>query len=231
MSKIYNNVKIVPDPTEDDHIAKLKNILNELYVEKERFADEHYTLSETASGLVIVADGSLTNASTQVELSTVNNKLLNSDTHTYAVGEYVTLVAANTVKEKYRTEKYCTKDFVKDLIGGDSNVHQLSFLDVKTNDVKYLDLEAGNVFTKSLIQAFKFIPGKTNIVETLKSFNNADASNFNFNDEIVEFTDEGMGIKDTYELNRTKYNDELYITEAFNKDDFVDINKIDCLRW
>lgn len=226
MSKIYNNVELIPDPKEKNHIAKLKNITDELYVEEERWADEHYTLSGTASGFIIVADGSLTNASTQVELSTVNNKLLNSDTHTYAVGEYVTLVAANTVKEKYTTEKYCTKDFVKDLLGGDSNVHQLSFLDVKTNDVKYLDLEVGNVFTKSLIQAFKFIPGESNIVETLKSFNNADASNFNFNDEIVEFTDKGMGIKDTYELNRTKYNDDLYITEAFNKDDFTDIKSI-----
>lgn len=222
MSKLNNNIELLTTPTEKNHIAKLKNILDELYVEEERFVDEHYTLSETASGLVIVADGSLTNASTQVELSTVNNKLLHSDTHIYAVGEYVTL----TVREKYRTEKYCTKDFVKDLIGGDSNIHQLSFLDVKTNDVKYLDLEVGNVFTKSLIQAFKFIPGESNIVETLKSFNNADASNFNFNDEIVEFTDKGMGIKDTYKLNRTKYDDGLYITEAFNKDDFVDINTI-----
>lgn len=112
--------------------------------------------------------------------------------------------------------------------GGDSsNIHQLSFLNVRTNDVKYLNLDVGNVFTKSLIQAYKFIPGQTNIVETLKSFNNADASNFNYNDENVEFTDKGMGIKDTYELKRTKYNDELYITEAFNKDDFVDISSIE----
>lgn len=111
--------------------------------------------------------------------------------------------------------------------GGDSsNIHQLSFLNVRTNDVKYLNLDVGNVFTKSLIQAYKFIPGQTNIVETLKSFNNADASNFNYNDENVEFTDKGMGIKDTYKLTMSKYNDELYITEAFNKDDFVDINSI-----
>lgn len=111
--------------------------------------------------------------------------------------------------------------------GGDSsNIHQLSFLNVRANDVKYLNLDVGNVFTKSLIQAYKFIPGQTNIVETLKSFNNADASNFNYNDENVEFTYNGMGIKDTYELKRTKYNDELYITEAFNKDDFYYIKSI-----
>lgn len=111
--------------------------------------------------------------------------------------------------------------------GGDSsNIHQLSFLNVRTNDVKYLNLDVGNVFTKSLIQAYKFIPGQTNIVETLKSFNNADASNFNYNDENVEFTYNGMGIKDNYELTMSKYNDELYITEAFNKDDFTDIKSI-----
>jgi hypothetical protein len=112
--------------------------------------------------------------------------------------------------------------------GGDSsNIHQLSFLNVRTNDVKYLNLDVGNVFTKSLIQAYKFIPGQTNIVETLKSFNNADASNFNYNDKNVEFTYNGMGIKDNYELTMSKYNDELYITESFNKNDFIDISIIE----
>lgn len=112
--------------------------------------------------------------------------------------------------------------------GGDSsNIHQLSFLNVRANDVKYLNLDVGNVFTKSLIQAYKFIPGQTNIVETLKSFNNADASNFNYNDENVEFTYNGMGIKDNYELTMSKYNDELYITESFNKNDFIDISIIE----
>lgn len=112
--------------------------------------------------------------------------------------------------------------------GGDSsNIHQLSFLNVRTNDVKYLNLDVGNVFTKSLIQAYKFIPGQTNIVETLKSFNNADASNFNYNDKNVEFTYNGMVIKDNYELTMSKYNDELYITESFNKNDFIDISIIE----
>lgn len=224
ISEIYKNIELIADPTEDNHIAKIKNIKNELYIEEERYTNEHYTLSET--GLIIVADGYLSNPSTQVELSTVNSKLLSSDTHTYAVGEYVTLVPKDTVKETYSVEKYCTKDFVKGLIDGNSNIHQLSFVDVKANDVKYLDLEVGSIFTKSLIQAFKFIPGETNIVETLKSFNNADASNFNYRDGVVKFTDEGMGIQDGYELNRSKYNDELYITEAFNKDDFTDIKSI-----
>lgn len=111
-------------------------------------------------------------------------------------------------------------------IQGNENIGQLSFLNLNANDTKYLNLNSETIFDKFIIQAYKFIPGESNIVETLKQFNNVDNSNFNYRDGIVEFTDKGMGIKDTYELNRTKYNDELYITEAFNKDDFVDIKSI-----
>lgn len=111
-------------------------------------------------------------------------------------------------------------------IQGNENIGQLSFLNLNANDTKYLNLNSETIFDKFIIQAYKFIPGETNIVETLKSFNNADASNFNYRDGIVEFTDNGMGIQDVYKLSLSKYNDKLYITEAFNKDDFVDINTI-----
>lgn len=109
---------------------------------------------------------------------------------------------------------------------GNVDISQNTFENVAANDIKYININGGSLGDKFIGQAYKFIPGESNIVETLKSFNNDDASNFNFNDEIVEFTNNGMGIKDTYKLKRTKYNDELYITEAFNKDDFVDINTI-----
>ena len=59
---------------------------------------EHYELAEmqdgtTENSLKIVADGSLSDALTEVALSTVNGKLLDGEAHSFAIGEYVILVA------------------------------------------------------------------------------------------------------------------------------------------
>ena len=59
---------------------------------------EHYELAKmqdgtTENSLKIVADGSLSDALTEVALSTVNGKLLDGEAHSFAVGEYVILVA------------------------------------------------------------------------------------------------------------------------------------------
>lgn len=109
----------------------------------------------------------------------------------------------------------------------DVSISQSSFVNVSANDIKYPNISGGPLDDKFIAQAYKFIPGENNIVETLKKFDNTESDNFNYNDENVAFTDEGMGIKDIYELSVSKYNDKLYITEAFNKNDFVEINFID----
>ena len=59
---------------------------------------EHYKLAEmqdgtTENSLKIVADGSLSDALTEVALSTVNGKLLDGEAHSFAENEYVVLVA------------------------------------------------------------------------------------------------------------------------------------------
>ena len=76
----------------------------------------HYELTDstTDGALVIVADGTLSNPDTEIELSSVT-PLLDGDNHVYAIGEYV--IHVNTVNSKtvevYRkaSESY-TKDEV-----------------------------------------------------------------------------------------------------------------------
>ena len=56
---------------------------------------EHYELAEAqdgSEGKIIVVDGSMSNPSTEVELTTVQGKILDTDLHSYQVGEYVVLV-------------------------------------------------------------------------------------------------------------------------------------------
>ena len=87
---------------------------------------EHYELAKTQDGttensLKIVADGSLTDGSKEVEKATVNGKLLDGEAHTFAVGEYVILVAEvplvpATEKEIYLRAEDFTIEVEEDLL-------------------------------------------------------------------------------------------------------------------
>lgn len=111
-------------------------------------------------------------------------------------------------------------------IGGNDNIYQLSFLNLKENDVKYLNIDIEGIFDKFIVQAYKFISGESNIVQTIKIFDNTESENFNYNPINIEFSNNGMKIKDIYELSSSKYNEILYITDSFNKEDFVELNQI-----
>ena len=72
---------------------------------------EHYELAEmqdgtTENSLKIVADGSLSDALTEVALSTVNGKLLDEEAHSFAIGEYVILVAEEPLVPATEKEIY-----------------------------------------------------------------------------------------------------------------------------
>ena len=87
---------------------------------------EHYELAEmqdgtTKNSLKIVADGSLSDGSKEVEKATVNAKLLDGEAHTFAVGEYVILVAEvplvpATEKEIYLRAEDFTIEVEEDLL-------------------------------------------------------------------------------------------------------------------
>ena len=87
---------------------------------------EHYELAKmqdgtTENSLKIVADGSLKDGSKEVEKATVNAKLLDGEAHTFAVGEYVILVAEvplvpATEKEIYLRAEDFTIEVEEDLL-------------------------------------------------------------------------------------------------------------------
>ena len=108
----YNNLVLKADPTEDTHVIKKKNLHEALWEEKQRtIVDvvEHYELSADGIGLTIVDDTSVPSAN-EIKLSDVNSKILNTDIHTYAVGEVVVLIPETSHKEKYEEERYAKKE-------------------------------------------------------------------------------------------------------------------------
>ena len=112
MSKFYNNIKILANPTEDDDAIKKKNLTDALYKDvSETIIDvpEHYELSSDGTGLTIVDDSS-TPSSTEIKLSDVQAKVLSTDTHTYAVGEVVILVNEQSHIETHKQEIYARRE-------------------------------------------------------------------------------------------------------------------------
>ena len=116
MSKFYNNIKILANPTEDDDAIKKKNLTDALYKDvSETIIDvpEHYELSSDGTGLNIV-DDSVTPSSTEVKLSDVQAKVLSTDTHTYTVGEVVILVNEQSHISTHKEEVYARREDIPD---------------------------------------------------------------------------------------------------------------------
>ena len=116
MSKFYNNIKILANPTEDDDAIKKKNLTDALYKDvSETIIDvpEHYELSSDGTGLTIVDDSS-TPSSTEIKLSDVQSKVLSTDTHTYAVGEVVILVNEQSHISTHKESIYARREDIPD---------------------------------------------------------------------------------------------------------------------
>ena len=116
MSKFYNNIKILANPTEDDDAIKKKNLTDALYKDvSETIIDvpEHYELSSDGTGLTIVDDSS-TPSSTEIKLSDVQAKVLSTDTHTYAVGEVVVLVNEQSHISTHKESIYARREDIPD---------------------------------------------------------------------------------------------------------------------
>lgn len=107
-------------------------------------------------------------------------------------------------------------------------IWQKTKLNVRANDTfDALTTENDILTTKPLVvQGYKFVEGKTDIIEVIKDFNNGDEANF-FHTTNAGF-DGVMKIKDTYPLGKTLMDDGYYRTEVMNKNDFLEIYTIRC---
>lgn len=106
---------------------------------------------------------------------------------------------------------------------GTAKMWQKTILNAENGTVKYYETDADNAIDKIMIQCYKFVPGETGIVQTLKEFNNGDADNF-YHSEYVQFED-GMKIKDCYRYQTMVNADGCYETELLDPNSFAEIYK------
>ena len=118
--KYYNNQQLLcnVDETNPQNITTVGQVHNKLWEEKTIIVvdtPEHFELASVqdgSTGLIIVDDGNLIDTTKEIELSTVNSKLLESDTHPYSIGEYVKLVNEVSHKETIEEEIYARKNSI-----------------------------------------------------------------------------------------------------------------------
>ena len=116
--KFYNNMPLeaTVDESNPKHLTTVGAVHDKLLEKKTKVVVdviEHYELASAqdgSEGLKIVADGTVADVDTEIQLSDVQTKLLDTDTHTYAEGEYVVLIAEQNHEEEYEEEKYARVD-------------------------------------------------------------------------------------------------------------------------
>lgn len=88
---LYNNLKNLDTRRE----KKLEDALYNPEI------PEHYELDHVTGALTIVDDGTLSDSLTEVELSTVTSKILDTDDHVYILGDKVNLISLKPKEEIY----------------------------------------------------------------------------------------------------------------------------------
>ena len=112
--KFYNNMPLeaTVDESNPKHLTTVGAVHEKLWEKKTRTiidAIEHYELASVqdgSEGLKIVDDGTLTDIDKEIELSTVQGKILDTDTHSYVSGEYVNLIPETSHTEIYEETIY-----------------------------------------------------------------------------------------------------------------------------
>lgn len=109
--------------------------------------------------------------------------------------------------------------------GGGNSIYQKIELNVSTAQTLYI--QAANEYTqeKAIVQLYKFITGSQNIIEILKTFNNANTESF-YHNNTVEFNG-AMRIKDVYSLNKIVDVNGYSETEIINKNEFIELYGIE----
>jgi len=105
---------------------------------------------------------------------------------------------------------------------------QKNFIDVLADQTLAITISNGKL-KKYILQIFKFVDGDTNIVQTIKLFNNTDAKNFNFNKENISF-DNGMKIKDKYSLSvNHNESEDFFESEIISFDSYKNIHSMEVI--
>ena len=112
--KFYNNVPLeaTVDESNPKHLTTVGAVHDKLWEKKTKtIVDiiEHYELASAqdgSEGLKIVADGTVADVDKEIQLSDVQAKLLTTDSHVYAEGEYVILIPERNHEQEYEETIY-----------------------------------------------------------------------------------------------------------------------------
>ena len=94
-------------------------------------------------------------------------------------------------------------EFPIGVINNETNKFQSVKQNVNENQIYTIDLTTTNKLNDLIVQVYEFIQDEQNVVSTLKKFNNCDSDNFYYDKDNLEFTDEGVKIKNKYEITST----------------------------
>lgn len=103
---------------------------------------------------------------------------------------------------------------------GNGTLAQKVLLNVQNN--KRYNIPINNSNNRVLTQAFKFVEGEQNIIETIKSFQNNDKDNFYYDENNVIFNNEGSSIKNLFNL-ETINNNNLFESLMDEKNKFLEL--------
>ena len=112
--KFYNNMPLeaTVDESNPKHLTTVGAVHDKLWEKKTKTiidTPEHYELASVqdgSEGLKIVADGTVADVDKEIQLSDVQSKLLDSDGHVYAEGEYVILIPETNHEQEYEESIY-----------------------------------------------------------------------------------------------------------------------------
>ena len=94
------------------------------------------------------------------------------------------------------------------------NVTSTEPIQIYTNDIN----------NKMIIDNYKFVEGENDVTSILKEFNNGKKSSFFYNNEEINFDDNGINIKNEYKLTDTLNSDGLYESDDLNG--FIEISEV-----
>ena len=103
-----------------------------------------------------------------------------------------------------------------------NKIEQRVALNVKSGDVLTIESVADMQDQKAFIQVFNYVEGEEDSISTLKEFNNANAENFVYDNDNIEF-DDSCHIKNEYTLSNTLNSETNFYETKLNKADFIDL--------
>lgn len=117
-------------------------------------------------------------------------------------------------------------EFPIGIIDEDTNKFQSVRQNAKANEVYTVELINENKKNDLIVQCYEFKEGEQDVVTTLREFNNTDKDNFYYNEDNIDFNN-GMKVKNNYEISSTLNSDGFYESKIINKDDFIELYRIE----